>query len=65
MRLRPFKLGNVFAWLNFVSVPSGKYNFNVATIQPCVSLREFSTTSTPNCTISPELISVGFESVHV
>lgn len=42
----------------FVSRPSGKNNFNVATIQPWVSfLDEFSVTSTPNCTISPELTS--------
>lgn len=52
-------------WLALVSRPSGKNNFKVATMQPWVSFRAFSMTSTPNWTISPELTSNGSDSVVV
>lgn len=46
-------------WYDVFSRPSGVSNFNWAMMHPCVSLREFSVTSTPNCTISPDDISYG------
>lgn len=45
------------------STPSGVINLSAAMMQPCVSLREFSVTSTPNCTISPEDISYGSDAL--
>lgn len=52
-------------WLALVSRPSGRNSFSVATMQPCVSRRVFSITSTPNWTMSPELTSYGSDSVLV
>ena len=40
--------------LALASLPSGRYSFSVAMMQPCVTLREFSMTSTPNWRMSPE-----------
>lgn len=45
------------------STPSGVINLSAAMMQPCVSLREFSVTSTPNCTISPDDISYGSDAL--
>uniref|UniRef100_A0A6B0U8A9 Putative secreted protein n=1 Tax=Ixodes ricinus TaxID=34613 RepID=A0A6B0U8A9_IXORI len=40
--------------LALASLPSGRKSRSVATMHPCVTFLEFSTTSTPNCTMSPE-----------
>lgn len=45
------------------SMPSGVINLSAAMMQPCVSFREFSVTSTPNCTTSPDDISYGSDAL--
>lgn len=51
----PCRSPSVMLGLALASFPSGIYNRIVAMIHPWVIFRLFSTTSTPNWTISPEL----------
>ena len=48
--------------LAFASLPSGRNSLSVAMMHPCVTFREFSITSTPNCRMSPEQTSLGNDS---